>query len=261
MAEHRDPYYIIGATAYYPFSGQGCNIYEKGASRLKVIDIASSWLFRIGLPLLLLAAAIAAGANSLRLYTCAATKYDVADSLRRADEELSAAELSSVYTDLIRYYNSGDEHASLTIDRGRPEPFLTEEETYHFKDVKGLIRLDYAILLGALLYMLACGGFWLARRRWRDLAQGAVWGGGLTLGFILALLLLNTVSSFDQLFYRFHLLFFDNEFWYAQGNMLLLFPEGLFIDAATYGLVAIALAALAIGGVGLWYLRSRREPA
>ncbi len=227
---------------------------------MKIVDAAARWLFPVCLPLLLLAAVIAAGANTLRLYTYAADKYGVSDALIRNGQELSRAQLSSVYADLIRYYNSGDELVTLTVDQGRTEPLLTPEEAYHFKDVKELIRLDYGILLGAALVVLAGAGFWLARRRGRDLARGAVWGGGLALGFIMALLLANTFSSFDRLFYQFHLLFFDNEFWYAPGNMLLLFPEGLFIDAATYGLVAIALAALALGGAGLWYLRSHPAP-
>jgi integral membrane protein (TIGR01906 family) len=227
---------------------------------LRVIEIIARWLFRLGLPVLLLSAAIAAGANSLRLYTYAAAKYEVSDSLLSAGLQLSDAQLTRVYADFIHYYNSGDEYVTITVEQdGRTEELLTPDETFHFIDVKNLIRLDYAILLISLLYMLAYAGCRLARRQGRELALEATWGGGLTLGLIILLLLMNTVSGFDWLFYQFHLLFFDNDFWSAPGNMLRLFPEGLFIDAAAYGVLAIALAAVIIGGVGMWYRRPRGE--
>jgi integral membrane protein (TIGR01906 family) len=227
---------------------------------LRVIEIAARWLFRLGLPVLLLSATIAAGANSLRLYTYAAAKYEVSDRLLSAGLQLSDAQLARVYADFIHYYNSGNKYVNITVEQdGRTEELLTPEETFHFIDVKSLIRLDYAILLISLLYVLAYTGFCLARRQGRELALEAAWGGGLTLGFILLLLLLNTFSGFDWLFYRFHLLFFDNDFWSAPGNMLRLFPEGLFIDAATYGVLAMALASGIIGGAGMWYRRSRGE--
>jgi integral membrane protein (TIGR01906 family) len=225
---------------------------------LRVIEIIARWFFRLGLPVLLLSATIAAGANSLRLYTYATAKYEVSDSLLSAGLELSDAQLARVYADFIHYYNSGDEYVTITVEQyGHTETLLTPEETFHFKDVKRLIRLDYGILLISLLYLLVYTIFSLARRRGRELALEAVWGGGLTLGFILLLLLLNTFSGFDWLFYQFHLLFFDNDFWSAPGNMLRLFPGGLFVDAATCGVLAMALAAAIIGGAGIWYRRSR----
>jgi uncharacterized membrane protein len=84
-----------------------------------------------------------------------------------------------------------------------------------------------------------------------------VWGGGLTIAILLALVLLDTLYGFDRLFYQFHLLFFSNTFWSAEGYMLLLFPEGLFIDAATFGALATAAGALVLGGAG-WYIKYRK---
>jgi len=229
---------------------------------LKILSAAARWLFAACLPVLLLSAVLAAGANCLRLYTWAAAKYDVGPSLAAAGLPLSDEQLEQVYARLIRYYNSGYEYPLISVEQnGKTVLIFTEEESQHFKDVKGLIRLDYGILLGTGLYALAFAGASLASRRRREFALGVVWGGGLTLGLIALLLVLNTFWGFDQLFVQFHLLFFTNDFWSAPGYMLTLFPEGLFINAAVFGVVAMVLAALLSGGAGFWYLRRHPEEA
>lgn len=133
---------------------------------------------------------------------------------------------------------------------------FTPEEVIHFKDVKGLIWLDYWLFLGTLSYMLAYTGislFWHKDRR--RLLRGLVWGGGLTLILILALVLLDTLFGFGDLWYRFHLVFFTNEFWSAEGYMLLLFPEVFFADAAVFCALVTAIGALILGGAGWWLKR------
>lgn len=227
---------------------------------MKKINLAAGWLFVLCLPVVLLAAAIAAGANSLGLYGYAAEKYGVSQALDAAGTKLSDAELERVYGELIDYYNSGDEYVNPAVNRdGGSVALFTPEESLHFRDVKGLIRLDYWVLCGTLAYALLYAGASLARRNGRELAGRLLWGGGLTLGLVLALVLLEVLFGFSQLFYQFHLVFFSNEFWSAPGNMLLLFPEGLFIDGAIFGLIAISLAAAVLGGVGLCCLLVQRR--
>jgi integral membrane protein (TIGR01906 family) len=220
------------------------------------------WLFIILLPVLLLTLVIGVLANSPWLYENSARQYGVAESLANTGLRLSEAEISSIYKTLIHYYNSNEDYVNVTVDRGDEQiNVLTPEETQHFKDVKGLIRLDYGVFLGALVGCLAVAGLdlylWRDRRR---LGWGLLGGGIFTLGLLLILFLLDSVYGFDNLFIRFHFMFFDNMFWTAQGNMLLLFPENLFIDAATLGFAIIAGAALVVGGVG-WLVKRRAAPA
>ncbi len=177
--------------------------------------------------------------------------------------KLSDAEISGIYNKLIAYYNSGQEYVNITVDEnGEQVPVLTPEEVQHFKDVKGLIRLDYGIFLGAFIACLAVAGLdlylWRDRRR---LGWGLVGGGIFTLGLLLALFVLDSVYGFDNLFIQFHFMFFNNMFWTARGNMLLLFPENLFTDAATLGFVIIAGAALVLGAAGWWLGRGQPVPA
>ena len=226
------------------------------------MKIAAKWLFILCLPVLLLTATISWVANSLWLYQYGAREYGVRQDLADAGLELSDAELEVVYASLINYFNSGEEYISLTVTGvDKTVDLFTREEVIHFQDVKRLIWLVYWVLLGTLIYALAYAGFsifwWHDRRR---LAWGLVGGSCLTLALMLALVLLNTLFGFDELFYQFHLLFFSNEFWSAQGYMLRLFPEGYFYDVTAFGALAIAVGAVILGGVGWWLKRGGSAP-
>jgi integral membrane protein (TIGR01906 family) len=221
---------------------------------------AAQWILIVCLPVLLLSAVIGILANSLWLYEYGAHKYGVGQSLADAGLKLSDSELSGIYAGLISYYNSGEEYVNITVvEDGKPVNVLTPEEVLHFKDVKGLIRLDYWFFTGTLAYFLACIGLnlflWHDRRR---LGWGLLGGSIFTLAVLFILVLLDRLFSFEELFLKFHFLFFNNLFWSTPGNMLLLFPENFFIDAVTIGAAIIAGAAIMLGGVGWWLLKKGR---
>ncbi len=100
--------------------------------------------------------------------------------------------------------------------------------------------------------------FWRRRKYWRQLALAIVGGSGITLALMLALGL-GTLSDFGQLFYQFHLLFFTNEFWSAEGYMLLLFPQPFFFDAALLCALATVMLAIILGGISGSYLLLSRS--
>jgi integral membrane protein (TIGR01906 family) len=222
---------------------------------------AAQWVFIVCLPVMLLAAVIGFLANSLWLYEYGAHKYGVSQSLADAGLSLTDAQVSGIYAGLISYYNSGEKHINITVAQdGKIVSVFTPEEVLHFRDVKGLIRLDYKILLGALAYFLVYIGLnlflWRDRRR---LGWGLLGGSFFTLAVLLILVLLDWLFGFEELFLRFHFMFFNNLFWSTQGNMLLLFPEYFFIDAATIGAGIITGVAIVLGGVGWWLRKGRYE--
>jgi integral membrane protein (TIGR01906 family) len=232
---------------------------------VKIFKPAATWLFIVCLPVLLLTLVIAILVNSLWLYTGSAERYGVAVSLANAGLPVSDTELSGIYSKLIRYYNSGEEYVDITVARGGERvDVLTPEEVQHFKDVKGLVRLDYGVLAGVLAVCLAVAGLniflWRDRRR---LGQGLMGGGIFTVVLLLTVLLLDRLYGFENLFIQFHFIFFDNMYWLgaADSVMLLLFPENLFVDAAAIGFAAIAVLALALGGVGWWLRKTGPAPA
>ena len=223
---------------------------------MKVLGIIAKWLFILCLPFLLLTASLGWAINSHWLYNYGFEKYSVVQT-----PELAEFDLEEIADELISYFNSGEEYLSITVTRDG-EPFFTPEETIHFKDVKGLVRLDYWVLGGTLAYVLAYAAvslFWRRRRYWRQLAWAVFGGACLTLASMLALGV-GTLLGFDQLFWQFHQLFFSNEFWSAEGYMLLLFTEEFFYDAALFCALGSTGLALILGGVsGGWLIFTRKR--
>jgi integral membrane protein (TIGR01906 family) len=207
---------------------------------------------------MLLTASIAWAANSLWLYKYSFSEYGVSAATGIPEEQLEEAA-----RELISYFRSGDEYVEIVVEKdGRSFDLFTREEIIHMKDVKGLFRLDYLVLLVTLVYLIGYRVICFLRygREYiRQLARDAVRGSGITLA-VLLLLWIGMLLDFDWLFLQFHLLSFTNEFWSAEGYMVMLFPSGFWYDAALFCVVFMAGAAAIIGaGAGGYLLFSRRS--
>ena len=216
------------------------------------------------LPLLLLTASIGWAVNSHWLYKYGFQKYDVGATTGLADPELE-----KVAAGLISYFNSGEEYINLNVVKdGQPFILFNQREVAHLKDVKGLIRLDYGVLLGTLIYAVGyavASLFWRQHRHRRWLGWGVVAGTSITLALMLALGL-GTLLGFDQLFLQFHLLIFANDFWQLDPNrdyLIRLFPQGFWYDATLFCALGAVVGAVILGGLAggyLWISRSRATP-
>ena len=229
--------------------------------KLRIAGIAAKWLFMLCLPILLLTASIGWAANSLWLYKYGFEKYNISQATGLAEPELEKAA-----SGLISYFNSDEDYISLTVVKdGEPFELFNQREIIHLKDVKGLIWLDYWVLLGTLVYVLAYAGvslFWRTRRYWRRLAWGVVGGSGITLALMLALGL-GTLLGFEQLFWQFHLISFTNELWLldpTKDYLIMLFPQGFFYDTALFCALATGGGAVVLGGLtgSIYYFNKMR---
>ena len=217
--------------------------------RRKTAVTAARIFFILCIPLFLFTAVIGIAFNCVRLYEYGFDTYNVENRTG-----LPPTELVRTAESLIAYFNSGDEYIDLTVEKdGRQFELFTREEQIHFRDVKGLVRLDYGVLLATGIYVLLYTGVSLYLRRRRRFARDILAGGGLTLALMMALWL-GSLWNFDRLFYRFHLLAFSNDFWSAEGYMLKLFPGGFWYDATLFCALGIALAALVLAGTSAVYL-------
>ena len=220
---------------------------------MRVLSIIVKWLFILCLPVLLLTVSIGWGVNSLWLYKHGFQKYDVSQSTGLAESELEKAAAG-----LISYFNSDEDYITVTVVKeGESFDLFNDDEVAHFRDVKGLIWLDYRVLLGTLIYTLAYAGvclFWRRKRYWRWLAWGMVGGGGITLALMLVMGL-GMLWNFDQFFLQFHLISFSNELWSAEGYMLMLFPRNFWYDVALFCAgITVGLAIILGGGAGGYLL-------
>jgi len=221
------------------------------------MKIAAQWLFILCLPVLLLTASVSGAMNCRWLYQYGFNKYDISRVTG-----IEPPELKKAANGLIHYFNSGEEYINLTVIKdGKPFVLFNEREAAHLKDVKGLFRLVYKLLLGTLIYaLLYVGVTWARRQDRRRLAKGLVFGGGLTLLLMLALGLL-IAFDFDQFFLQFHLLSFANDFWMlnpATDYLIMLFPQGFWFDATLVCALGTAAGAIILGGLGWWRLKKDR---
>jgi len=230
--------------------------------KMRIFGIVAQVLFMVCLPILLVTATIAFEFNSLWLYKNGFKKYNVSQVTG-----LSEAELEKAARGLISYFNSDEEYISLTVIKdGQPFVLFNQREVAHLKDVKGLVQLDYHLLLGAAIYVGAYAGIYLfRRRRRRRLAWGVVGGSSIALGMMIALGIGSTVQGFDQLFTQFHLFAFANEFWMldpTKDYLIMLFPEGFWYDIAMlFAKISMGIAGTLCGVAGgyLWTRRGLRS--
>jgi len=222
---------------------------------MKILGIIAKWVFMLCLPFLLFTASLGWAINSLWLYNYGFEKYGISQATG-----LSDTELEKTAAGLVSYFNSGEEYISLTVIKdGQPFELFNYRETIHLKDVKGLIWLDYRVILGTLLYILAYAGvclFWRRPAYRRRLARGVVGGSGITLGLMLALGLVSLLD-FNWIFWQFHVISFtSNDFWLldpAKDYLKMLFADGYFYDVVLFCALGVAGAAVVLGGVsGVW---------
>ena len=225
---------------------------------MKIVKTIAQWVFILCLPALLLTASVSAAMNCRWLYQYGFNKYDVSQVTG-----LAPAELDKAAGGLIRYFNSSEEYISLTVIKdGQPFTLFNEREVQHLKDVKALFQLVYKVLVGTGIYTLLFLGislFW-----WRDkrrLGWGLLGGVGLTLVFMAAVGIM-VALDFDRFFLQFHLFSFANDLWQlnpATDYLLMLFPQGFWLDATLFCAGGTAAMAIILGGVGWWIKRKFRD--
>ena len=228
---------------------------------MNVIRLFTRWVFIILIPILLLSVTIAWAFNSLWIYKAGFTKYDVGQTLG-----LSSAELDRSASELIAYFNNPHQEfldINVTYNTGVTAPLYDQADILHMKDVKGLIWLDYSLLLSAVIYSLVyilVSVIWNKRNGRRELALGAAWGGGLTVA-LLCFLGIFVVTSFDSFFITFHEIFFPQGNWQFPfgDHMITLFPDGFWSNVTMLvGLVALVLAII-VWCVGFVLLRINKR--
>ncbi len=227
-------------------------------SPVSILSAVARWLFILCLPLMLLTAGIAVAFNYSWLYQYGFNKHDVGLTTGLEEDQLEKAA-----DGLIGYFNSDEENISLTVIKdGQSFELFNEREVAHLQDVKGLFRLDYRVLVGTLSYILIYTGiyFFYRKKEYRPaLAKAILYGSALTLIILLAIGL-GALFDFDNLFWQFHVISFDNDFWLlnpATDYLIMLFPQGFWYDATIFCALVTTVSAIILGTTSWLYLRKR----
>lgn len=216
----------------------------------KIIATALYWLFILCFPLLLGTTTVRGEVNSARLYEYGFDKYNVSQTTA-----LNSTQLSAVAQRLIAFFSSRVETPQMNVTNVYGEEFelFHDYELVHLDDVKGLFQLNSlvqeAVLVYIVIYILL---FFLGmKRRWWDLARGVMWGCVLTLALV-AGLGLASLFFFEEMFVQFHLVVFHNLYWLldpGRDYLVMLFPQGFWVDAVYIGVGLIAVEALLLGSL------------
>ncbi len=223
----------------------------------------------VALPMMFVTTNVRVAFNSQSLYTYAIDAFDAP-----LTTGLARGELLKGTQGIIDYFNSDEDLYSVRVlgPDGVEEPFFTDREALHFRDVRSLLRGVYTLqAVTTLLVLVAVMAMAVAVLRGRsDLASLILrrlrLSGFITVGAIAVIGLFASVGGFDFLFLQFHLLSFSNDLWQgtATDRMVLLFPEVFFFQATMLiGLataVEVGLVILA-ATFSLRSLRKRRENA
>ncbi|MDD4635424.1 MAG: TIGR01906 family membrane protein [Dehalococcoidales bacterium] len=225
---------------------------------MKYFNLLSKFLLVVCLPVLFLTASIAIAFNSQWVYQRGFNKYDI-----EVVTGIEKSELKKASQELIRYFNSSEELAEITvIKNGQLFTLFNEKEVLHLKDVKDLVNLDYTALVLSSLYVL---GFCAVSLALKPSGQGMIlrkfaFGSLLTLLAITATGII-ALMDFNWLFLQFHLISFTNDLWLldpATDYLIMMFPQGFWFDAALLVAGLTAGGALLTGASSL-LLASRQQ--
>jgi integral membrane protein (TIGR01906 family) len=174
---------------------------------------------------------------------------------------LGADQLALVAGAFIEYFQAPPGSLNPVVTQsGASRPLFNEREVAHMQDVQGLIQLVFRIGLWSGIYLLAFGGGLLALQRGQALpmiGHLALWGAALTLGVLLLVGGLSFVD-FSNLFLRFHQISFQNDFWMLDPRrdyLVMLFPEGFWLDVTMRIAALTAAESLALGTAGFLLAR------
>jgi len=146
---------------------------------------------------------------------------------------------------------NGDFTVGLTGDG----PVLEPSERSHMRDVGGVVRPLLLLEVGALVVLLLVGR---RLRRERGRRGRLLLAGAAAIGVAAVALGLFFALAFDTAFTAFHLVFFPQGNWQfsADSNLIRLFPQPLWFDAALLAGVTIVAGAVIAAIIGRRDLRA-----
>jgi integral membrane protein (TIGR01906 family) len=143
---------------------------------------------------------------------------------------------------------------------GQRRPLFNERELAHMEDVQAIMQLFFRLqtLSGVFLAGFLLLGVFVDRAAFLpELGRLLLLAAGLTIGLALLVGLL-ALTSFSELFLRFHQVAFRNDLWQldpTRDYLIMLFPEPFWFDATLRIALLTGLETAAAGLVGFLLTR------
>ena len=136
---------------------------------------------------------------------------------------------------------------------------FNERELKHMIDVKQVMKSSFTVWYALLGFSFAVLIWFLVMREWKVFGLALTWGAWLTIGLLVSVLVFVAIS-FNQLFERFHQLFFADGSWvfYQSDTLIRLFPLEFWRDA----FILVCVISLLVAGLILlikWIVRRIRK--
>jgi integral membrane protein (TIGR01906 family) len=170
---------------------------------------------------------------------------------------LDRAQLVTVADTFIAYL--ADPAARLDVDvtvAGTRRPLFNQREIAHMEDVQKLFALvrNGRLVAGAILLIVPLLGLGLMGPSFLPRLGTILTIGGVVTVALLGLAGLLSLIDFSEAFVRFHEMAFSNDLWILDPRtdyLIMLYPEGFWLDATLRIAMLSAVEAVVIGGVGL----------
>jgi integral membrane protein (TIGR01906 family) len=223
---------------------------------LSTVPPALRWIgasaFVIALPLFVILGNVLEVASDRDFYLREFARYDVGRVTG-----LDQAQLAAVSEAFIAYLRDPSARLDVQVSTvGTPRPLFNEREIAHMDDVQklfGLVR-DTRIVAGAVLLILPLVGLGLGGSGFLPRLGTLLTAGAILTVVLLAVAGLLSLVDFSQAFVTFHELAFSNDLWMLDPRtdyLIMLYPEGFWLDATLRIAMLSAIEAVVLGGVGL----------
>ncbi len=216
-----------------------------------------SFVFGLSFTLMCLLGSVRIWALNENFYIQKYQQMDLAGSLR-----VESKDLERCITVLMDYLNDSrdDIHVEITQNGSKREAF-DQRETIHMVDVKALYQNAMKVLAASIILTIA-SGIYLFRQPGGtlDLARGILLAGVCFLFFI-TWIGIWIATDFTDFWTRFHLLFFDNDYWLLTPGvdfMIDMLPEQVF-EALVIRIVVTLTALLGTANILALFTLKRRK--
>lgn len=235
------------------------------ADTLSAMPAAVRWiagiLFVLAVPLFLILGNVLDVAGDRQFYASEFVKYDIGRVTG-----LSREELATVADAFITYLSVPTARLDVEVTLGGARrPLFNQREIAHMEDVQklfGLVR-QTRLVAGAILLILPLVGLKLGGSAFLPRLGTLLTIGGIVTVVLLGLAGLASLVDFTEAFVTFHEMAFSNDLWMLDPRtdyLIMLFPEGFWLDATVRIALYSAIEAAVLGavGVGITYFGVRR---